>query len=515
MKQNNILSLVLSAALAVLFVGCDEFLDTMPDNRATIDSNQKVAELLVSAYPTVDPMMMYEPRTDNTIDNGAKQGTPNINMWEDYNWRINTDTEWDGPEALWKACYEANSAANQAIEAMNSLGRTEENDAHYAEALMCRAYAHFLLANTFCKPYDEATADTDLGIPYITEPEKKIGVKSERGTLRETYEAIEKDILEAMPLIDDNLYVVAKYHFNKKAAMAFAARFYLYYCKWDKAYDYANRVLGEDPSVNLRQLFDYKSMPQATEWRDRFISVDESCNIMLVALRSRWGRNYYKKRLGSSNDVQHHLGLRSPGPYGSLLPAGDLMFGGSSWPTKYHPKYHEIFEYTNLTARTGQPHVVQMAFTTDETLLVRAEAETMMGKLEEAARDLSYYYVAKGGIAVSAEDIIDYYKTLETTERNQVEKDALSPWLVCTKELHPKFALPQGDGLYILYGVLHMRQWETMWSGLRWLDIRRYGIEITHYIDGEDPITLPVDDPRRVIQIPQSVLSQGMTPNPQ
>ena len=37
------------------------------------------------------------------------------------------------------------------------------------------------------------------------------------------------DLEEGLPLIDDNIYLRVKYHFNKKAAYAFAARFYLYY----------------------------------------------------------------------------------------------------------------------------------------------------------------------------------------------------------------------------------------------------------------------------------------------
>lgn len=58
------------AALCVT-TSCDDFLDKMPDKRAEINSNQKINELLVSAYPNVDPMMIYEHRTDNVMDNGT------------------------------------------------------------------------------------------------------------------------------------------------------------------------------------------------------------------------------------------------------------------------------------------------------------------------------------------------------------------------------------------------------------------------------------------------------------
>lgn len=36
----------------VVLSSCDDYLDTMPDNRATIDNEDKIKSLLVSAYPT-------------------------------------------------------------------------------------------------------------------------------------------------------------------------------------------------------------------------------------------------------------------------------------------------------------------------------------------------------------------------------------------------------------------------------------------------------------------------------
>ncbi len=63
---------------------------------------------------------------------------------------------------------------------------------------------------------------------------------------------IDSDIEEALPLIDDNIYSVPKYHFNQKAAYAFAARFNLYYHKFDKVIEYAGKTLGQDPSATVR-----------------------------------------------------------------------------------------------------------------------------------------------------------------------------------------------------------------------------------------------------------------------
>ena len=60
-----------------------------------------------------------------------------------------------------------------------------------------------------------------------------------------------------------------------------------------------------------------------------------------------------------------------------------------------------------------------------------------------------------------------------------------------------------------------------MHMGMRWFDVKRYGIEITRRTlstTSIEPINeydvLTVDDERRAIQIPRDVISAGLTPNP-
>ena len=42
------------------------------------------------------------------------------------------------------------------------------------------------------------------------------------------------DIEEGLPLINNDIYDVPSYHFNQRASYAFAARFNLFYEKWEK-----------------------------------------------------------------------------------------------------------------------------------------------------------------------------------------------------------------------------------------------------------------------------------------
>ena len=519
MKPNTLRTsaLVLATALAgVALSGCDKFLDRMPDNRAEINTNDKVAQLLVSAYPTVEPMYIYHYRTDDVMDNGREYGNPDLTITQSYNWEKVTDTEWDGPEAVWRSCYAAIAASNQAIEEMNKIGRTGENDPMMGEALITRAYSHFILANTFSKAYDPATASTDLGIPYVEEVEKTIGVLIPRGTLQETYDKIARDIEEGFPLIDDKIYLVPKYHFNRKAAAAFAAKFYLFKGEWQKCLDYAAIAIDKNPSSTLRNHDAITSLSGASEWRDQYINKDEPANLMLVSLRSLYGRNYRSQRISTSLSKMNSELYRSPGPWGVRLKKYELLWGSSGMPTKYIPKYNEQFEITNKTAQTGQPHVTSFPFTVDETLLVRAEAEVWLKQYDDAARDLSYYFVNKGGQAATAEEIVNWYtqKRAEEEELLSSEKNPLSPWFRLVKKLDSPFGIENDTQEAMLQCVLHTRRIETLYSGMRWLDIRRYNIEVVHNHDGAEPSVLKKGDPRYTIQIPDAVISAGVEPNP-
>ena len=114
------------------------------------------------------------------------------------------------------------------METISKAANPNDYSAQKGEALVARAYAHFMLVNFFSKFYDPATASTDPGIPYVTEPEKVFIKQYDRKTVQYVYDMIEKDLLEGLPLYRIRNYNVPRYHFNRAAANAFATRFYLY-----------------------------------------------------------------------------------------------------------------------------------------------------------------------------------------------------------------------------------------------------------------------------------------------
>ncbi len=115
--------------------------------------------------------------------------------------------------------------ANQALSAIEELGgpKTAKLQASKGEALICRAYAHWVLVNMFCMHYNTNHPD-DLGVPYMEHAETELNPKYSRGTVAGVYEKMIEDIETGIPLIDDAIYSAPKYHFNYKAACCFASR---------------------------------------------------------------------------------------------------------------------------------------------------------------------------------------------------------------------------------------------------------------------------------------------------
>jgi len=62
--------------------------------------------------------------------------------------------------------------------------------------------------------------------------------------------------------------------------------------------------------------------------------------------------------------------------------------------------------------------------------------------------------------------------------------------------------------------ILHMRRITTMFQGLRFFDVKRYGIEFTHKVDKENPIVFKAGDLRGAIQLPTDVINAGLEANP-
>ena len=76
------------------------------------------------------------------------------------------------------------------------------------------------------------------------------------------------------------------------------------------------------------------------------------------------------------------------------------------------------------------------------------------------------------------------------------------------------FTVAEGTQENVLQLLLHMRRLETIYQGMRFVDIKRYGIEFSHNVAGEEAIVFKPGDLRGAIQLPNDVIAAGLEANP-
>lgn len=515
--------LVFSMAVA----SCNDYLDKLPDDRATVNTKEKVGKLVTTAYPTVSTILVSEISSDNVTDNGKKYGTlPQVE--EMYRFKTVTTESNDCPRNLWNGYYEAVATANETLQAIDDMGNTKDLNAYRGEALLCRAFSMFQMGTVFCMAYDPQKADQYLGLPYPLEPEQSVETHYERGTLAELYKHINDDIEEALPLIDDAAYAIEKYHFNTKAAYAFAARFNLYYQKWDKVIEYATKALGNTPSECLRKREPYSTAAGVDDYFNIYVQSSQACNFLMGPAYSIAARVLTS---GAYLRYAHNMTVLSYDTYwayspwnpstatsrNTLLWSAHSLYGNNNFILE--PKLEEVFEYTDKVNGIGYVHIVDPIFTGDETILCRAEAYAQKKEYTEALADMNTWAESNLEASYGSSTRKPFTEASVNTFMNSIKYAAVHPVSEfersIKKKLNPQgFTVETGTQENLIQLILYMRRVNNMFQGLRFMDLKRYGIEYEHYLENEEALTFTAGDLRGAIQLPKDVIAAGLQANP-
>lgn len=534
MKIKNIIykgSLML-ASVAIL-ASCSDQLDTLPDNRTTLDTPKKIAGLLVTAYPDRTPTLFNEWMSDNTDYMGAQNSQGNRGGDQYFFWQEQTEGGNDSPEQVWMLYYEGVYKANEALAAIEDQGGPKNDILRNSkgEALLIRAYDHFILANEFCRPYNGKTSTKDAGLYYATgiADFSAAAEQSNRGTVADVYEKIAADIEAGIPLLNDT-YEVPKYHFNKQAAYAFATRFYLYYEKWEKAKEYADKLLGSNPAASLRDYRALQAMPlskseQAVKIAEAYCSASADCNLLVQTSVSNAGMALapwlVSKRYTLTNYLSETELFQSNNIWGTSSNLIWKPFTVNSGESNFAllMKLPREFEIRNTTTGSGYLRTLNVDFTMDEALLNRAEAEIMLGQNDAACADMTIWMknFFNTNVTLTPTSVQTYFKTVP-----YAYADAAKMVPSFKKHISPRFTIDAEGSVQesLLQCLLNFRRIETVHQGMRWMDIRRYNIEIPRRLIGANGKPsknldwLEKDDPRQVVQIPQSIREAGVAGNP-
>ena len=257
MKMKKSIILLVSAVVSAFAVtGCKDFLTKDPllsqSTDITLSSYTGLNNATFGAYYYLASSGWYGQSwiidAEMRSGNGKKTAFRNSNRCvQPYIWNY---TE-DATSGMWSYCYVTVAQCNNVIDNLEGKagGDVTEQDLNNlkAECLFLRAFSHFCNVLTYGQPYTycKKSAPESLGVPYVyhTDPNGK----PFRETVISNYENIVKDLLEAESIIDpdyvrkgttDELATV-----NISTIQALLSRVYLYMGEWQKAADYATKVI--------------------------------------------------------------------------------------------------------------------------------------------------------------------------------------------------------------------------------------------------------------------------------
>jgi len=255
--QLLICSLVLSS--------CDKYLDIEPKGKqllkTTDDYDLWLNSTTLTSETNADNLLNY--MTDN-IDLPTIGNPPTTLVELVYTWAPQFTTDVTSTTYLWGEHYQRISLFNTVLLGIDAAegGTITKKKNLKAEALLGRAHSYFYLVNEYGKPYDPATAATDLAVPYVTSDNVSQKTPA-RSTVAEIYQHIINDINTAIPdLPVDNSN--ARFRGSKAAAYSVLARVYLYMRNYPEAQRYAELAL-ENTAAKMIDYTTPASFPTTTK----------------------------------------------------------------------------------------------------------------------------------------------------------------------------------------------------------------------------------------------------------
>ncbi|MEQ8583924.1 MAG: RagB/SusD family nutrient uptake outer membrane protein [Marinoscillum sp.] len=486
-------NILVSGLLIGSLFSCDNFLDEVPDNRVNLNSLDKSAQLLTNAYSVASPAFT-EWMTDNvgfTTGVTIRQSQEQAYYWEDI---TSGPTEQDTPDFFWHETYNAIAHANEVLAVLDDFEVTSEEeearkDAIEAEAKLTRAYGHFMLVNLFGEHYTvESSGD---GVPYVKTPETVFIETYERESVKKVYNEVEDDLLDGLDKVNDSYFGNSgKYHFNTNAALAFASRFYLFKGDVTRCIQYSTELLGANPGNFIRDLTSEEfqnAKSSITGYPQLYTSPELPGNFLLMRKISLVQRPDFGH--GPLSEFYSDLFAASPFPGTTDERENPAFVKGDN--ALLPVRFQNLFERSSLNSNVGLPYHIAISFSGEEVLLNRAEAYTIQNDLNGALADLNVFVARRysgGNTTLTFENLRAFFGANND----------------------PSFT----DQLILLNYILFERRKEFIIQGLRWFDIKRYGISVTHDLSDGSTISLAGDDLRRILQIPQSAIEVGgLEPN--
>ncbi len=163
-------------------------------------------------------------------------------------------TDYYAENDTWTKIYYCINIANNilaSVEDVPCVTEVEKEGVHKVrgEAHFLRAYYFFWLANLYGKPYNPATAETDLCVPLKTSD-----VVEDKKFTRQSVAEVYRQVLADLSIAESELGQLKNaklsiYRADSTACHLLQSRVYLYMQQWDKASLYAKKVMAAHPAL--------------------------------------------------------------------------------------------------------------------------------------------------------------------------------------------------------------------------------------------------------------------------
>jgi len=346
--------------LGLSTVSCDDFLDIEPQGKIipkTVDDFRNVMSSAYNKYPSHKSLTNF--RTDEvkiTMDEGSAKF---LSVKDTYTYQDVTPSK-EAKSYGYIQFYESIFGASQTISSgSQTMQPGDQKEQLLGEAYGLRALAYFDLTNLYAKPYDKATATTELAI--VLQNEIDIENQKPKSTMAEVYAQIHSDIDNAKKHLKVTLNEEGKnYRFSLAAIYALEAKVNLYQKEYEAAL------------VSVNQALKYKSQLQDLN-KDTKTSVASFKSIeSILALEE-----------GLTSDIKT-TALVSDELYNTYDRQNDLRFNTS----------FELVNNSYISKKTGNGEM-KSSFRTSELYMIKAEALGHLNRLAEAKSTIENLIVSR------------------------------------------------------------------------------------------------------------------------
>ena len=225
----------------VLLYGCDSFLDVTPKGKLIPSKVQDFDELIGDPLNAGNAYSLMEMCSDNIfvkddyLTSYILSDKGKAYTWQEEFYRAEED------DMTWNEAYAIIYTCNLVLSEVP--GVNEGSDAYkaqvMAEAKVNRAFYYWFLHSCYAPAYDPETANADLSVPLVLEPD--LNAKVSRATSDKVVAQILEDLKDvAMDLPEES---VSEYHIPRMAAYGLAARVNLFFGNYEAALENAEEAL--------------------------------------------------------------------------------------------------------------------------------------------------------------------------------------------------------------------------------------------------------------------------------